>query len=130
MLPQVILEIQQQLLLACPCHIGELKLGMGAGGASTVAELSVAGLPVAIVPLPTAPRQHQLANANELQNIGRAIVLDDAELSADYLERHLLPLLDRDRQAKMRAAVPTVDHARAAHEVAQLVRVHLQESSA
>ena len=113
-----------------PTLLAAADIALTRGGASTVAELSVAGLPVAIVPLPTAPRQHQLANANELQNIGRAIVLDDAELSADYLERHLLPLLDRDRQAKMRAAVPTVDHARAAHEVAQLVRVHLQESSA
>lgn len=113
-----------------PTLLAAADLALTRGGASTVAELSVAGLPAAIVPLPTAPRKHQLANANELQTVGRAIVLEDGELSTNYLERHLSPLLDRERQRKMRSAVPTVDHARAAHEVARLVRVHLQESSA
>lgn len=113
-----------------PTLLAAADLALTRGGASTVAELSVAGLPVAIVPLPTAPRQHQLANANELKGVGRAIVLDDASLSAEYLQTHLQPLLDRELQAEMRGAVPTVDHARAAHEVAQLVRVHLQESAA
>ena len=112
-----------------PTLLAAADLALTRGGASTVAELSVAGLPVAIVPLPSAPRQHQLANANELKDVGRAIVLDDASLSADYLQAHLEPLLDRERQAQMRAAVPTVDHARAAEEVAHLVRIHLQESA-
>jgi len=103
-------------------------LALTRGGASTVAELSVAGLPAAIVPLPTAPRQHQLANARELEVVGRAIVLDDASLSGQYLSDKLEPLLDPHRRAEMRAAIPTVDHANAAREVARLVQEHLQDS--
>ncbi|NNE95735.1 MAG: UDP-N-acetylglucosamine--N-acetylmuramyl-(pentapeptide) pyrophosphoryl-undecaprenol N-acetylglucosamine transferase [Acidimicrobiales bacterium] len=100
------------------------------GGASTVAELAVAGLPAAIVPLPSAPRQHQLANARELEKVGRAIVLDDAELDGPYLAARLDPLLEADRRATMRAAIPDVDHGRAADEVSRLVRAHLQDSTA
>ncbi len=113
-----------------PTLLAAADLALTRGGASTVAELSVSGLPVAIVPLPSAPRQHQLANANELKDVGRAIVLDDALLSAEYLEQQLEPLLDRGQQQLMRSAVPTVDHAQAANEVARLVQDHLQESSA
>lgn len=99
------------------------------GGASTIAELAVAALPAAIVPLPTAPRQHQLANARELESVGRAVVLEDALLSGEYLRSQLEPLLDPARRAQMRAAIPTVDHANAAREVARLVHRHLQDST-
>ncbi len=104
-------------------------LALTRGGASTIAELAVAGLPAAIVPLPSAPRQHQLANAKELENVGRAIILDDAELSGEYLRTKLSPLFESERRRQMREAIPTVDHARAAHEVAILVHSHLQEST-
>jgi UDP-N-acetylglucosamine:LPS N-acetylglucosamine transferase len=104
-------------------------LALTRGGASTIAELAVAGLPAAIVPLPSAPRQHQLANAEELESVGRAIILNDAELSGEYLRTELSPLLESERRAQMRAASPTVDHARAAHEVALLVHSHLQDSA-
>jgi UDP-N-acetylglucosamine:LPS N-acetylglucosamine transferase len=104
-------------------------LALTRGGASTIAELAVAGLPAAIVPLPSAPRQHQLANAKELESVGRAIILDDAELSGEYLQTNLSPLLESDRRRQMREAIPTVDHARAAHEVALLVHSHLQDSA-
>jgi UDP-N-acetylglucosamine:LPS N-acetylglucosamine transferase len=98
------------------------------GGASTVAELSVAGLPAVIVPLPGAPRDHQRANAEELASIGRAIVLDDAELSGAHLAGELEPLLDPEVRRRMRLVRPTVDHAQAADAVAQLVMAHLQDS--
>jgi UDP-N-acetylglucosamine:LPS N-acetylglucosamine transferase len=104
-------------------------LALTRGGASTIAELAVAALPAAIVPLPTAPRQHQLANARELEGVGRAIVLQDDVLSGEYLRRHLEPLLEPDRRAAMSAAMPSVDHANAAREVARLVYRHLQDST-
>ncbi|MBT8239982.1 MAG: UDP-N-acetylglucosamine--N-acetylmuramyl-(pentapeptide) pyrophosphoryl-undecaprenol N-acetylglucosamine transferase [Acidimicrobiia bacterium] len=103
-------------------------LALTRGGASTIAELAVAAVPAAIVPLPTAPRQHQLANAMELEGVGRAILLDDAALSGEYLRDHLEPLLDPARRADMSSALPTVDHALAAREVARLVHLHLQDS--
>lgn len=113
-----------------PTLLAAADIAVTRGGASTVAELSVAGLPAAIVPLPTAPRQHQLANARELESVGRAIVLDDAALTGAFLDEQLTPLLDADRRARMRSAIPTVDHATAADEVARMVREHLQGSTA
>lgn len=50
-------------------------------GASTVCELAIAGVPSILVPLPGAPKDHQTANAKELEKDGAAIVVSDAELS-------------------------------------------------
>jgi UDP-N-acetylglucosamine:LPS N-acetylglucosamine transferase len=48
-------------------------------GAMTVAELSVAGVPAVLVPLPGAPGDHQTANARVLERAGAAVVLPDAD---------------------------------------------------
>lgn len=103
-------------------------LAVTRGGASTVAELSVAGLPAIIVPLPGAPRDHQRANAEELVSQGLAVVMDDASLSGAALATTVESLLDPGTRARMRSAVPAVDHAAAAGKVAQMVLRHLQHS--
>jgi undecaprenyldiphospho-muramoylpentapeptide beta-N-acetylglucosaminyltransferase len=48
-------------------------------GAMTVAELSVAGVPAVLVPLPGAPGDHQTANARVLERAGAAVVLPDGD---------------------------------------------------
>ena len=91
-------------------------------GASTVAELSIAGLPSILVPLPTAPRDHQRANAQELVDAGGAIVVDNAELTVDRLEAELAPLVaEPERRAAMSAAAASVARPDAAHRVAEIV---------
>ncbi len=54
-------------------------------GASTVAEVTVAGVPSVLVPLPGAPSDHQRHNAERLAGFGAAIVLDDAQCTPDRL---------------------------------------------
>ena len=57
------------------------------GGASTAAELAVAGLPSVLIPLPNAPRDHQRANGRELVEAGGAVQLDDDQLSTHQHEQ-------------------------------------------
>jgi UDP-N-acetylglucosamine:LPS N-acetylglucosamine transferase len=80
-----------------------------------------AGLPSILVPLPIAPRDHQMANARAVEATGGAVVVPDAELDADRLERELRALLDHpDRLTEMSRAMrdaATVDAAERAASV-------------
>lgn len=91
-------------------------------GASTVAELTIAGLPSVLVPLPIAPRDHQRANAEELLDVDGAVLIDDAALDVDGLEAILTPLIEDDeRRASMARAARSVARPDAADAVARLV---------
>ena len=97
-------------------------VGVTRSGGS-VFELMAAGLPAVLVPLPIATRDHQMANARAVEAIGGAVVVPDAELDVDRLERELGALLaDRDRLATMRSAMragASVDAAERAAEVVE-----------
>jgi len=68
----------------------------------TVFELMAAGVPSILVPLPIATRDHQLANAEAVVAVGGAVLVPDAELDTDRLERELSALLsDPSRLATM-----------------------------
>ena len=54
-------------------------------GALTVAELSAAGLASVLVPYPHAVDDHQTRNAHFLSEVGAAVLLPQAELTADRL---------------------------------------------
>ncbi|MGH1493610.1 MAG: UDP-N-acetylglucosamine--N-acetylmuramyl-(pentapeptide) pyrophosphoryl-undecaprenol N-acetylglucosamine transferase [Acidimicrobiales bacterium] len=91
-------------------------------GASTVTELAVAGLPAILVPLPTAPRDHQRANTAEVAAAGGAIVLNNEDLSGTKLAELLEPLvIDDERRAAMSAATASVARPNAAADVAGLL---------
>jgi UDP-N-acetylglucosamine--N-acetylmuramyl-(pentapeptide) pyrophosphoryl-undecaprenol N-acetylglucosamine transferase len=94
-------------------------------GAMTVAELLVCGMPAILVPLPGAPRDHQTRNAEAMVKAGAAILLPDAECSAEALDAALEELLgDADRLASMGAAARSLGHPDAAARVAELVDAH------
>lgn len=94
-------------------------------GGTTVAELAVAGVPAVLVPLPGAPRDHQRANAMPLVGAGGAIVLDDADCTADAVDALVSPLFDDPlRRTVMSAGLATVARPDAADRVAALVEEH------
>lgn len=75
-------------------------------GATTVAELSVCGIPSILVPYPYATGRHQEANARALERAGGALVMLDDELSGPTLRERLGELLgaeDRLRSMGERA---------------------------
>lgn len=62
-------------------------------GASTVAELAVAGLPAILVPYPWAVDDHQRANARVLEEAGAAWLLSQDALTPAALAAIIAPLL-------------------------------------
>ncbi|GAA1514404.1 undecaprenyldiphospho-muramoylpentapeptide beta-N-acetylglucosaminyltransferase [Streptomyces synnematoformans] len=70
-------------------------------GAMTVAELSAVGLPAAYVPLPIGNGEQRL-NAQPVVKAGGGLLVDDAELTPDWVRQQVLPVLtDRQRLHEM-----------------------------
>lgn len=88
--------------------IDEMELGYAAAdlvlsrsGAITCAELAAVGLPAAYVPYPHS-NQEQRRNAQPLVAAGAGLLVDDDQLTPDWIEKHLLELLrDPARLAAM-----------------------------
>lgn len=75
-------------------------------GATTVAELAIAGKPAIFIPYPFAADNHQEINAREMAEAGAALMFRQAELTADKLRDAVAPLLDDgERRAAMGAAM-------------------------
>lgn len=68
-------------------------LALSRAGAMATAELCAWGIPVIVVPLPTAAADHQTANARALEGAGAARVILQRDLSADALSTTLGALL-------------------------------------
>ena len=91
-------------------------------GASTIAELTVLGLPSVLVPYPHATAEHQTANARALQDAGGATCVPDEQLDAARLVAETQPLLlDEQRRDSVAAAARAFGRPDAARRVAQLV---------
>ncbi len=96
-------------------------------GATTLAELTVAGLPSLLVPFPFATHDHQTVNARYLAARGGAVLLPEPELTPERLEREIGELVrSPDRLAAMAAAARGEGRPDAASAVAdELERVAL-----
>ena len=92
-------------------------------GAMTVAELTAAGIPAVLVPLPGAPGDHQTANARVLADADAAVLLPDAECDAAALGPILDALLDEpgrgEAMGRAAAALSRGDAAAAAAGVVE-----------
>jgi len=90
-------------------------------GAMTCAELTAVGLPAAYVPLPHGNGEQAL-NAEPIVKGGGGIMVQDSELSGEWIVRTLLPiLLDPDRVAIMSEAASRLGRKDAAGTLAQHV---------
>jgi UDP-N-acetylglucosamine--N-acetylmuramyl-(pentapeptide) pyrophosphoryl-undecaprenol N-acetylglucosamine transferase len=96
----------------------EADLVLCRAGATTVAELSAAGVASILVPFPHAVDDHQSANARFLSERGAAILLPQAEMSAGALAG-LLRSLDRARLLAMARAARSLGKPDAARIVAE-----------
>jgi UDP-N-acetylglucosamine--N-acetylmuramyl-(pentapeptide) pyrophosphoryl-undecaprenol N-acetylglucosamine transferase len=75
-------------------------------GATTVAELAIAGRPAIFIPYPFAADNHQEINAREMADAGAALMYRQADLTAEILAKTLGELLgDPDRRARMGSAM-------------------------
>jgi UDP-N-acetylglucosamine--N-acetylmuramyl-(pentapeptide) pyrophosphoryl-undecaprenol N-acetylglucosamine transferase len=71
-------------------------------GATTLAELTAAGKPAILIPLPTATDDHQRRNAEALVEAGAADLLLQSDATGDRLAQRILALAaDPDARARM-----------------------------
>lgn len=94
-------------------------------GAGAVAELTALGVPSVLVPLPSAPGDHQGANARFLAERGAAVVLDDDRCDPEEVSKVLEELLgDPERLESMGRSAARLGRPDAAAQVAALVDRH------
>lgn len=86
-----------------PARLDAAHLVIARAGASTIAELTVAGRPSILVPLPSAMDDHQTANARELAAAGGAKAIAQADFTPDTLARAITEWVD-DPEALIAAA--------------------------
>jgi UDP-N-acetylglucosamine--N-acetylmuramyl-(pentapeptide) pyrophosphoryl-undecaprenol N-acetylglucosamine transferase len=91
-------------------------------GASTIAELTAAGRPAILVPLPGATDDHQTANAREITNAGGARTIPQRAFTAPELAKQIQKLgLDTQGLENAAARARSVGRPHAARDLADLV---------
>jgi UDP-N-acetylglucosamine--N-acetylmuramyl-(pentapeptide) pyrophosphoryl-undecaprenol N-acetylglucosamine transferase len=97
-------------------------LCLSRSGAAACFELCLCGPPALLIPLPTAARDHQTANARALADAGAAELLSQASLTPAALADSLSALRrDTVRREAMRAALRRLARPDAAARLARLV---------
>lgn len=76
-----------------PDRLRDAHLVIARSGASTVAELTVAGRPSLLVPLPHAIDDHQRFNAQQIEDAGGAWLLPQERFTAEIVSERLAKLL-------------------------------------
>jgi UDP-N-acetylglucosamine--N-acetylmuramyl-(pentapeptide) pyrophosphoryl-undecaprenol N-acetylglucosamine transferase len=102
---------------------------IGRAGATTVAELAIAGKPAVFIPYPFAADNHQEINAREMAAAGAALMFRQSELTADKLADALRPLVaDRATRTKMGAAMKSLARPNAAADVVAWAQAQTQRA--
>jgi UDP-N-acetylglucosamine--N-acetylmuramyl-(pentapeptide) pyrophosphoryl-undecaprenol N-acetylglucosamine transferase len=91
-------------------------------GATTLAEITAAGRPAVLIPLPTATDDHQWHNAEALQAAGAAEVIAQKNLTGELLASRIVALAgDREKRQRMSAAARRLARPDAATRIVDLV---------
>ncbi|HEU4703805.1 MAG TPA: undecaprenyldiphospho-muramoylpentapeptide beta-N-acetylglucosaminyltransferase [Conexibacter sp.] len=85
----------------------------------SIFEVAAHGRPAILIPYPAAAADHQTANARWMADGGAAVVIADADLTAERLRAEVDALLaDRNRLSAMAAASAALARPDAAHDIA------------
>jgi UDP-N-acetylglucosamine--N-acetylmuramyl-(pentapeptide) pyrophosphoryl-undecaprenol N-acetylglucosamine transferase len=105
-----------------PARLGAAHLVICRAGASSVAEITVAGRPAVFVPYPHAADDHQRYNAEAVAAAGAGWAMPQPEFTADALAARLVELAHRPQDlARAAAAARAFAKAAAASALADLV---------
>jgi UDP-N-acetylglucosamine--N-acetylmuramyl-(pentapeptide) pyrophosphoryl-undecaprenol N-acetylglucosamine transferase len=105
-----------------PERLRQAHLLITRAGASTLAELTAAGRPAILVPLPNSIDDHQMANARALDSIGGGWLLPESTLSPAALAKILEEALaEPARLVRAAAAAKSLGKRDAADRLADLV---------
>lgn len=86
-----------------PDRLADAHLVIARAGASTIAELTAAGRPAILIPLPSATDDHQTANAREMAKAGGARMIPQDEFTPELLAAQIEAIAG-DAQALANAA--------------------------
>jgi UDP-N-acetylglucosamine--N-acetylmuramyl-(pentapeptide) pyrophosphoryl-undecaprenol N-acetylglucosamine transferase len=105
-----------------PDKLAWAHLVIARAGASTIAELTCAGRPAILIPLPTATDDHQSANAREMAKAGGARMIAQSRFTPVELAKQMQKLgLEPDALANAAARARAVGRPTAASDLADLV---------
>jgi UDP-N-acetylglucosamine--N-acetylmuramyl-(pentapeptide) pyrophosphoryl-undecaprenol N-acetylglucosamine transferase len=105
---------------AMPQALAATDVALSRAGAMATAELLAWGVPMLLVPLPTAAADHQTFNARALEQAGAAVLVAERELTPKRLWSELLSLAgDAERRARMAAAARERARPNAARDIAE-----------
>lgn len=108
-----------------PLVLAACDVAVGRAGASTIAELTVIGVPSVLVPLPGAPGDHQTENARRLEAASAAVLLPDPQCTAERLGEILDDLLaDEARLEVMGKSAAGLGRRDATERIASLIEQH------
>jgi UDP-N-acetylglucosamine--N-acetylmuramyl-(pentapeptide) pyrophosphoryl-undecaprenol N-acetylglucosamine transferase len=103
-------------------RMGDADLVLSRSGATTCAELTVAGKAAVLVPFARSADDHQRTNARALAAAGAAVILEEAQLGGESLARTIAALAgDPARIAAMEEASRRLGRPDAAARVADLL---------
>jgi UDP-N-acetylglucosamine--N-acetylmuramyl-(pentapeptide) pyrophosphoryl-undecaprenol N-acetylglucosamine transferase len=104
-----------------PAFFARADVVLCRSGASTVAEIAAAAKPAVFVPFPLAADDHQRRNAEALERVGAAVVLEETRLDEVWLLDTLTALLeDPSTLRRMSEAARAMSHPNAARDIAEL----------
>ena len=86
-----------------PKVLADTHLVIARAGASTIAELTVAGRPAVLVPLPSAMDDHQTVNATEMAAAGGAVAIRQTDFTPERLAEAVAELSTHLQDAGARA---------------------------
>jgi UDP-N-acetylglucosamine--N-acetylmuramyl-(pentapeptide) pyrophosphoryl-undecaprenol N-acetylglucosamine transferase len=105
-----------------PQKLGWSHLVIARAGASTIAELTAAGRPAILIPLPSATDDHQSANAREMAKAGGARMIAQSAFTPVELAKQMQKLgLEPDALANAAARARAIGRPNAASDLADLV---------
>ena len=91
-------------------------------GATTLAEVTAAGRPAILIPLPTATDDHQRHNAHALEAAGAAVLMEQSDLTGDRLADRIIALAgDTEQRRRMSAAARRLAKPHAADDIVAAV---------
>jgi UDP-N-acetylglucosamine--N-acetylmuramyl-(pentapeptide) pyrophosphoryl-undecaprenol N-acetylglucosamine transferase len=112
-----------------PAVFEEADLVVSRSGAGAVSELAAAGKPAILVPFPGASDDHQLKNAQAMENAGAAKVILDAEMTGQRLVEEVMKLARDTRQLEaMGAAAKQMAKPGAARRAADILESFLPQN--
>lgn len=114
-----------------PEHLAWAHIVIARAGASTISELTAAGRPAILVPLPSATDDHQTANAKEITNAGGARTINQRSFTPTELAKQIQKLgLDTVGLENAAARARSCGRPHAARDLADLVEsVHAPTAS-